>query len=178
MITHNKTATQHIKGSPILTTKTDYQASYPNKLQTSSYNFTGTDNNGELCGGVVKAIPLHDKNPAQHMADLEMLEKEAHFQPVFISRKGAVKRVCGDEAPCYDEVSFGGQGDMEKPTVVQLVTSRQSGGSNLNRVELKNGCEAKARAGLFIPSTLNGSNQNEHGKIENGRLCQKSVRCH
>lgn len=180
MITHNKTATQQIKGSPILTTKTDYQASYPNKLQTTSYNFTGTNNTGELCGGVVKAIPLHHKNPAQHMADFEMLGKAEHFQPAFVSPEGKVKRIeCirtdsgGDEAPCYDEVQFWWtRRHMEKPTVVQLVTSRQSGGSNLNRVELQNGCEAKARAGLFIPSTLNGSNLNDHGKIDNHRLCQ------
>ena len=59
MVTHNKAGTQQIKGSPTLTMKTDYQANYPNKLQITSYNFTGTDNTGELCGGVVKAIPLH-----------------------------------------------------------------------------------------------------------------------
>ena len=38
---------------------------------------------------------------------------------------------------------------MEKPTVVKLVTSQQSSGSNLNRVELQNSCEAKARCGVF-----------------------------
>ena len=61
---------------------------------------------------------------------------------------------------------------MEKPTVVELVTNRQSGGSNLNRVELQNGCEAKARCGVFIPSTLNGSNLSQDGKLDKNRLCQ------
>jgi hypothetical protein len=180
MVTHNKAGTQQIKGTPILTTKTDYQANYPNKLQTTSYNFTGTTNTGELCGGVVKAIPLHFKNPAQHIADLEMLEKEEHFQPAFISRDGKVKRIeCirtnsgADEAPCYDEVQFWWtKRHLEKPIVVQLVTSRQSDGSNLNRVELQNGCEVKARCGLFIPSTLNGSNLSQNGKLDNNRLCE------
>ena len=37
MVTHNKAGTQQIKGSPTLTTKTDYQANYPNKLQTTSF---------------------------------------------------------------------------------------------------------------------------------------------
>ena len=92
MVTHNIAGTQQIKGSLTLTTKTDYQANYPNKLQTTSYNFTGTDNTGELCGGVLKAIPLHFKNPAQHIADLKMLEKEIHFQPAFYSRDGKAKR--------------------------------------------------------------------------------------
>ena len=50
------------------------------------------------------------------------------------------------------------------------MTSRHSGGSNLNRVELQNGCEAKARAGLFIPSTLNESNLDMSGKLDNEKL--------
>ena len=87
----NKAGIQQIKDLPTLTMKTDYQANYPNKLQTTSYNFTGTDNTGESCGGVVKAIPLHFKNPAQHIADLEMLEKEINLQPAFFSRDGKAK---------------------------------------------------------------------------------------
>jgi hypothetical protein len=57
------------------------------------------------------------------------------------------------------------------PTHVELVTSRYSGGSNLNRVELQNRCESKARAGLFIPSTLNGSNLGvSSGEVHNDQL--------
>ena len=109
-----------------------------------------------------------------------MLEKEIHFQPAFYSRDGKAKRIeCihtdsgADEAPCYGEVQFWWtRRHMEKPTVVELVTSRQSGGSNLNQVELQNGCEAKARCGVFIPSTLNGSNLSQDGKLDKNRLCQ------
>ena len=123
--------------------------------------------------------PAWQESSSAH-ADLEMLEKEEHFQPAFISLEGKEKRIeCirtdsgSDKAPCYDEVQFSWtRRHMEKPTVVQLVTSRQSGRSNLNCVELQNGCEVKARCGLFIPSTLNGSNLNENGKIDNNRLCK------
>ena len=38
-----------------------------------------------------------------------------------------------------------------------LVSSRSSGSSYLNRVELQNGCLALAHTNLFIPSTLGGS---------------------
>ena len=36
----------------------------------------------------------------------------------------------------------------------------------MNRVELVNGCIARAHSNIFIPSTLNGSNLNEHGLDE------------
>ena len=41
--------------------------------------------------------------------------------------------------------------------VATLVTTRSSGSSYLNRVELQNGCLSLGHANLFIPSTLNGS---------------------
>ena len=50
------------------------------------------------------------------------------------------------------------------------MTSRQSGGSNLNRVELQNGCEVKARSSLFIPSTLNGLNSDKSGSVDESKL--------
>ena len=40
--------------------------------------------------------------------------------------------------------------------VATLVTTRSSGSSYLNRVELQNGCLSLGHANLFIPSTLNG----------------------
>lgn len=46
-----------------------------------------------------------------------------------------------------------------------LVTSRNSGASYQNRVELHNGCLALAHANLFIPSTLNGSCLDGGGKV-------------
>ena len=43
-------------------------------LQTTSYNFTGTETIPEQCVGVVKAAPLFPKNPAQHGSDFNMLK--------------------------------------------------------------------------------------------------------
>ena len=44
--------------------------------------------------------------------------------------------------------------------LVTLVSSRSSGSSFLNRVELQNGCLSLGHANLFIPSTLAGSSFN------------------
>ena len=52
-----------------------------------------------------------------------------------------------------------------------LVTSRDSGASYRNRVELQNGCLALGHVNLFIPSTLNGSCLDNGGKINEKLLC-------
>ena len=75
------------KGNETLTTRTDYTTKYPSTLQTTSYNFRETETVGELCAGVVKARGLHEKNPAQHLADLEMLSKKDKLKPAFIDPK-------------------------------------------------------------------------------------------
>ena len=179
MASSNKCAALCIKDKVSLATKTDYQQKYPCTLQTTSYNFTGTEDEGELCAGVVKGPLLHQKNPAQHAADLEMLQ--AHYEIKFCGKEtGLPKEIeCvrvdsgNDEAPCFEEVQFWWtKRHYERPTRVQLVTSRHSGGSNLNRVELQNGCEVKARSNLFIPSTLNGLNSDGSGKVDNSKLKQ------
>lgn len=52
-----------------------------------------------------------------------------------------------------------------------MVSTRCSGASYLHRVELQNGCLAKAHSNLFIPSTLNGSCCNsETGDIDDEKL--------
>ena len=51
-----------------------------------------------------------------------------------------------------------------------MVTSRNSGASYRNRVELQNGCQALAHANLFIPLTLNGSCLDGSGGINKGVL--------
>lgn len=51
------------------------------------------------------------------------------------------------------------------------MTTRHSGGSYLNRVELMNGCLAKGHCNLFIPSTLNGSCNGRDG-IDKTKLHQ------
>ena len=179
MATSNKCATVCIKGKAAKTTKTDYQQSYPSTLQTSSYNFTSTRNTGELCAGAVKGALSHNKNVAQHAADLEMTQQCDEFLCIFYNRDTETLKEIGciradnghDEAPCFEEIQFWwAKRHLEKPTRVQLVTSRHSGGSNLNRVELQNGCEVKAHSDLFIPSTLNGTNTDDSGKIDEQKL--------
>ena len=55
--------------------------------------------------------------------------------------------------------------------VCTLVTARHSGGSYLNRVELLNGCIAVGHSGVFIPSTIHGSNIDElSGEIDQEKL--------
>ena len=63
-----------------------------------------------------------------------------------------------DEGPSHQEVQFWWTArHLTKPTLITLVTTRSSGSSFLNRVELQNGCQSLAHANLFIPSNLNGS---------------------
>ena len=101
----------------MLTTRTDHVNKYPSTLQTTSYNFTGTSTTDEVCVGVVKAPKVHQKCPAQHAADLSLLESQNHLHPVFFN--GATNkpksieciRVDGasDEGPSHEEVQFCGQ---------------------------------------------------------------------
>ena len=74
-----------VQGQEVLTTRTDNVNKHPSVLQTTSYNFTKTGTTGEVCVGIVKASPLHQKNPAQHIADLRMLESKKELKPVFIN---------------------------------------------------------------------------------------------
>ncbi|CAB3987212.1 Hypothetical predicted protein [Paramuricea clavata] len=166
-VASNKAPTVCIQGKPSLTTKTDCQASYPNTLQTTSYNFTASENNGEVYAGVVKSSGIHSKNQAQHAADLELLQQKSEVKDVFINPEmhNPKEIECirvdsgGDEALYYQEVQFWWTlHHIRRPARLQLITCRYSGGRSLNRVELQNGCKVKSHSGLFIPSTLNGSN--------------------
>jgi hypothetical protein len=70
----------------------------------------------------------------------------------------------GDEGPGHVEVQFlWTEWHLQKTKTCTIVTTRNSGGSYLNPVELMNGCIAKAHANLYIPSTLTGSNFNSDG---------------
>ena len=69
-------------GEEIKTTRTDFVNRHPSVLQTTSYNFSRTSTTAEVCVGVVKAVPLHPKNPAQHFSDLLMLADMAELEPV------------------------------------------------------------------------------------------------
>lgn len=64
-----------------------------------------------MCAGVVKAPKVHEKNPVQHFADLEMLEV---LKPVFFNMtNGRRKEIdfitvdrASDEGPGHEEVQF------------------------------------------------------------------------
>lgn len=182
LVTHNKRATLCIAEEVPLTTKSDYVNKYPSTLQTTSYNFLGTGTTAEICAGVVKAVPLHSKNPAQHFNDLNEIETYLDVQPAFFNclsgeRKTKVcVRVDGghDEGPTHKEVQFWWTCyHLDKASRVLILTTRDSGSSNKNRVELQNGCLALAHSNLFIPSTLNGSClDSQSGNVDEGKLKQ------
>lgn len=179
MSTHKLHASLCVSGKEALTTRTDYVNSYPSTLQTTSYNFPATTTTGEICAGVVKAAGLHEKSPPQHMADLRFLEQQDTVKPAFSNPiNGEMKdveciRVDGsfDEGPAHQEIQYWWTlRHLEKGTRALMVTSRSSGGSYLNRVELQNGCLALAHANVFIPSTLHGSCRSESGQIDQSLL--------
>ena len=164
--THKQYPTPVLHGQDVLTTRTDYVNKYSSTLQTTSYNFSATDTTTENCVGVVKAQPLHHKNPCQHAADLQMLELKEELTHVFFNVDTGIHkpidciRVDGasDEGPSHEEVQFyWTERHINSKKVATLVTTRSSGSSYLNRVELQNGCLALGHANTFIPSTLSGS---------------------
>ena len=174
-------ATPTVRGNEILTTRTDYVNKYASTLQTTSYNFTGTRSTTEICAGVVKApVSIHPKNPCQHTADIAMLEQQVELLPAFQHPEtGAPKaldciRVDGasDEGPSHEEVQYyWTQRHLFKNKVATLVTTRSSGSSYLNRVELQNGCLSLGHSGTFIPSTLAGSCMDPNtGAVDNSKL--------
>ena len=63
-----------------------------------------------------------------------------------------------DEGPSHEEVQFyWTERHIAQSKVATIVTTRNSGASYLNRVELQNGCLALGHSNTFIPSTLGGS---------------------
>lgn len=180
MTTHKQHGTLCLKNEVPLTTRTDYVNRYPSVLQTTSYNFPATDTTEEICAGVVKAQPLHCKNPAQHFEDLLMVEDKPEVKPAFHNHQtGKLKeiecaRVDGgaDEGPIHKEVQYWWtKRHLQKGHKATLISTRNSGASYRNRVELQNGCLALGHANLFIPSTLYGSCL-ENGKVNSDILCK------
>ena len=79
----------------------------------------------------------------------------------------------GDEGPAHKEVMFWWTlRHLENGNLVTMLSSRSSGSSYLNRVELQNGCIAQGHSNIFIPSTLNGACFTE----ETGKVDQDKVR--
>lgn len=115
----------------------------------------------QACVGVVKPHLIFPKNAAQHAADLELLQNSPDMEPWMCNKPIDCIRVDGasDEGQCHVEVQFyWTERHVKYEKVATLVTSRHSGGSYLNRVELMNGGLSQAHSNLFIPSTLSGSN--------------------
>ena len=180
MTTHKQHGTLCLKNEVPLTTRTDYVNRYPSVLQTTSYNFPATGTTDEICAGVVKAEPLHCKNPAQHFEDLLMVEDKPEVKPAFHNHQtGKLKeiecaRVDGgaDEGPIHKEVQYWWtKRHPQKGHKATLISTRNSGESYRNRVQLQNGCLALGHTNLFIPSTWYGSCL-ENGKVNSDILCK------
>jgi len=64
-----------------------------------------------------------------------------------------------DKGPAHLEIQFWWTlRHLQRPTFATLLTTRSSGASYLNRVELQNGwCLSLGHSNSFIPSNLNGS---------------------
>ena len=157
LATHSKHATLCISEGAPLTTKSDYVNKYPSSLQTTSYNFLSTGTTAEICAGIVNATPLHSKNPAQHFHDLNAIETYPDVQSAFFNcltgeRKTKIcVRVDGghDEGPSHKEVQFWWTCyHLDKASQVLVLTTRDSGSSKKNRVELQNGCLALGHSNL------------------------------
>ena len=167
MTTHSLHRTHVVDHKQALTTHTDYVNRYPSILQTTSYNFSRTENTEEMCAGIVKSSGIFPKNPAQHACDLQMLQHTTEFSSMFVNPvTGEQKMIecirvdgASDEGPSHEEVQFyWTERHLERNLYATIVSARCSGSSYLNRVELQNGCLALGHANLFIPSTLSGSN--------------------
>lgn len=170
--THRQGKCITIDNIPSLTTRTDFVNSYPSLLQTTSYLFMESETTEKACIGVVKPHFTFPKNPTQHYADLEMLESKlpSHLEerPIECIRVDGA----GDEGPGHLEVQFlWTERHIKQQRICTIVSTRHSGGSYLNEVELMNGCIAKAHNNLSIPSTLSGTNFNESG-IDRTKLAE------
>ena len=138
-------------------------------LQTSTYLLMETDASNERAAGIVKDHVSFGKSPSQHASDLKFLKTTEEFKDYLSGKTVDCIRVDGasDKRPSILEVQFlWTEIHLKEEKVCTCVTARNSGGSFLNRVELVNGCTARADSNIFIPSTLNGSNMAASGLSE------------
>ena len=118
-------------GKPELTTHTDFLNKYTSTLQTSSYMFMATEYTPEICVGIVKGHTVHQKNAAQHAADLEMLQ-EFEETKLVSAREIECVHVDGatDEGLSHAEVQFmWTERHSNHAKICTLVTSRFAGGT-------------------------------------------------
>ena len=141
--THKNLPTLSVK--PTVTTRTDFVNKYSAQLQVT--NFSKTTTSKEVCVGIVKASGLHEKSPSQHAADMKKVKslnvaRQVSFtdSECQVPKEIECVRVDGgaDEGPVHHEVQFiWTERHVVKPTRVTLVTTRCSGDSYLNHVELQ-----------------------------------------
>lgn len=105
--THRQHSALSLSDDVEVTTRADYMNKYSSTLQVSSYMFLETETTPEVCFGFVKAHHLHQKSPAQHMADLRTLEESSDFKDLF-SKQVEFIRVDGgaEEGPSHIESSI------------------------------------------------------------------------
>lgn len=112
-----------------------------------------------------------------------MMQEQDHTKPAFTNCETRSPKTIecirvdggGDEGPAHVEVQYWWTvRHIEEASELTMVTSRNSGASYRNRVELQNGCQALAHANLFIPSTLNGSCLDGSGGI-NKDILEKNL---
>ena len=149
-----------------VTTRTDFVNKHQTLFQTTNYNFSKTRTTTDVCLGVVKASLVHQKSPSQQASDLGMLERMEDFRHLFLNPNSEDKkeieclRVDGatDEGPSHAEVQFlWTERHYQRPTKITLVTTRSSGDSYLNKVELQNSCLARGHSNLLISSMIHAS---------------------
>ena len=172
--THKNHKAVCLEGSPELTSHSDYVSKHGGQLQTSSYLFMKTETTGQVSVGMVKAPGvLHEKTATQHLADLYCLKEKPEMDVCFEGKTIDCIRVDGgaDEGPSHLEVQFRWtEWHLTEGRELTLVTTRNSGASCYNLVELQNGVVGRAHANLFIPSTLCGSPETETGRVSQERL--------
>ena len=168
--THKHHKAVCLEGKPELTSHSDYISKYRSYLQVTSCLFMEAENTGRVAVGIVKAPSvLHEKTATQHLADLYMLRENPKLDVCFEDKEIDCIRVDGgsEEGPAHLEVQFRWtEWHLKEEKEVTLVTTRNSGASCFNLVELQNGVIGRAHANLFIPSTLTGSAETETGYSE------------
>ena len=165
---------------PTATTRNDFMNKCSAQLQVTSYNFSKTSSSTDVYVGIVKESGFHEKSP-QHAGVIEKVEKLECTTSVFLNDELFFKEIeCvgvdggTDVGPFHHEMKFlWTERHVVKPTKITLVTTRCSGDSYLNRVELQNGCLSKGHNNTFILSTLRGSPFSENGgKIKGYYVCR------
>ena len=96
-----------------------------------------------------------------------MLEKKPELSMLFSDAEREYVRVDGatDEGPNKAEVQFlWAERHLNRKRRLTVLTTRCSGDSFLNRVELQNGQLALGHGNTHIPSNLNGEAIDQNGK--------------